>query len=124
MRPGWAAWSFLASLSTSSCSPPMIPYRRTSVESRGRQRDGNRIVMHVQADEHDGRFVPRPVGADLALDSFGRAEYVLLHGVCFPFDVYVSVLEHWGSAPRLRSGRNPRSRKTDTFFTFIASHTD
>jgi hypothetical protein len=53
----------------------------------GRNRDGDRIVMHVQSDEQDGRFAPGRGNGDLALDRLGREEYVTFHGVCFPFFV-------------------------------------
>jgi hypothetical protein len=46
--------------------------------------------MHVQPDEQDGRFAPGGGALYLALDRFGREEYVTFHGVCFPFYVCVS----------------------------------
>jgi hypothetical protein len=53
----------------------------------GRDRDGDRIVVHVQPDEQDGRFAPGRGNGYLALDRLGLEEYVTFHGVCFPFCV-------------------------------------
>ena len=51
-------------------------------------RDGDRIIVDIQADvQHEPRQERRRGDGIqiLRLDSFGLEEYVLFHGVCFPF---------------------------------------
>ena len=97
---------------------PVAPHFRR-VGGREAHRDG--VVVHVQADEQkrafEGRwssgFWAERARAFLRLDRFGGAQYVCLHGVCFPFIRWLGRESHnwWlGTVHAVQPTFTPESR--------------